>query len=144
LITGIGRTKLSPKPPVIQVSLHLPGLTPGFVTLDFLVDTGSTHTCVHPEDAKGRLGISDSMLSSSLLWPSLRGSHGVGGTAMSYVHPAVYGFRHDDGRFQQFHDEVHIAAPTRANERFPSLLGWDILRYFRLELDYIEQRVTLR
>lgn len=130
--------------PTIKVSLQLPGLTDGFVTLDFLLDSGSTDSWLHPQDAKGRLGISDVMLSSSQLWPDIRSSHGVGGTAISYVHPAVYGIRHDDGRLQQVQGEIQIAVPTPANATFPSLLGWDILRFFRIELDYAGLQVTLR
>ena len=130
--------------PMVQVSLHLPGITADFVTLAFLIDSGATHSCVHPDDAKVRLGIGDAMLSSSLLWPGIRGTRGVGGTATSYTHPAIYGFRHDDGRLQQIHADVQVAAPTPSNATLPSLLGWDILAYFRIELDYIEQRVTLR
>jgi hypothetical protein len=138
---GLGFVRLMP---MIQVSINLPGLTDGFVTLDFLLDSGSTDSCLHSLDAKGRLGISDAMLSSSQLWPGTRISHGVGGTAMSYVHPAVYGFRHDDGRLQQIQGDIHIAVPTPANATFPSLLGWDILRFFRIELDYVGLQVTLR
>lgn len=130
--------------PTIQVALHLPGITAGFVTVDFLVDSGSTDSCVHPQDAKGSLGITDARLSSSQFWPSVRSSRGVGGTALSYVHPAIYGFRHDDGRIQEIHEDVQIALPTPANATFPSLLGWDILRFFRIELDYVGLRVVLR
>jgi hypothetical protein len=144
LITGgFGLGFVRPMP-TIRVAVHLPGITDGFVTLDFLVDSGSTNSCLHPQDAKGRLGISDAMLSSSLLWPGIQSSRGVGGTAMSYVHPAVYGFRHDDGRFQQIQEDIHIAVPTPANATFPSLLGWDILRFFRIELDYVGLQVALR
>ena len=129
--------------PVIQVSLHLPGITNGFVTLDFLLDSGSTDSCLHPLDAKGRLGIGDAMLSSLQARPRIRSTHGVGGTALSSVHPAVYGFRHDDGRLQQIQGDLQIAVPTTANATFPSLLGWDILRFFRIELDYVSLSVTL-
>jgi hypothetical protein len=83
LITGgFGLGFVRPMP-IIQVSLHSPGITDGFVALDFLVDSGSTDSCLHPQDAKGRLGIGDAMLSSSQLWPGIRSSHGVGGSAMS-------------------------------------------------------------
>ena len=84
------------------------------------------------------------MLVSSQLWPGVQVSHGVGGSSMSYVHPAVYTFQHDEGHLQQIHADIEVAQPTPANERFPSLLGWDILRFFRIELDYVGLRVTLR
>jgi hypothetical protein len=144
LITGSFGLGFTRPMPTIQVSLQLPGITTGFVTLDFLVDSGSTDTCVHPYDAKWRLGIGTSMLASSQHWPDVRSSRGVGGTAMSYMHPAIYGFRHDDGRLQQFYDEIQIAVPTADNSTLPSLLAWGLLRYYRIELDYVGLRVTLR
>lgn len=140
---GFGLGFVRPRP-TIQMAVHLPGITDGFVILDFLVDSGSTDSCLHPQDAKGRLGVSDAMLSSSLLWPSIQSSRGVGGAAMSYVHPAIYGFRHDHGWLQQIREDIHIAVPTLANATFPSLLGWDVLRFFRIELDYVGLKVTLR
>jgi hypothetical protein len=130
--------------PTVSVSLLLPGITADFVAVEFLFDSGATTSCVHPQDARCLLGIPDSMLSSSLLWPGISASHGVGGTNMSYVHPAIYGFVHEDGRFQTMHDDVHVARPTTSNGTLPSLLGWDVLRRFRIELDDIEGRVTLR
>jgi hypothetical protein len=138
---GLGFVRLMP---MVQVSLQLPGITDGFVVLDFLVDSGSTDSYLHPQDAKGRLGISDTMLSSSQLWPGIRSSRGIGGTAMSYAHPAIYSFRHDDGRIQQVEGDIQIAVPSQTNATFPSLLGWDILRFFRFELDYVSLSVTLR
>jgi len=129
---------------VVQVQIHLPGITLSPVPINFLVDSGNTTTCIHPRDARGQLQIDKGMLASSQLWPDVRVAHGIGGSSMSYVHPAVYSFVHDDGQLQQIHAEIEVAQPTPANERFPSLLGWDIMRFFRIELDYVGLRVTLR
>ena len=63
---------------------------------------------------------------------------------MSYLHPALYVFAHDDGHIQSLHGDIHVAQPTLTNHDLPSLLGWDILRYFRIELDYVGLSVTLR
>jgi hypothetical protein len=64
--------------------------------------------------------------------------------ATSYVHPAIYTFAHDDGHLQTIDGHVCIVQPTPTNHDIPSLLGWDVLRRFRIELDYIEGRVALR
>jgi hypothetical protein len=122
--------------PVIQVWMHLPGITSLPVSIDFLVDSGATGSCVHPQDAMLRLGLSEAMLSSPQFWASTRVSRGVGGEATSYVHPATYTFVHDDGRLQQIDGDIHIAQLTPTNLDIPSLLGWDILRFFRIELEY--------
>ena len=60
-----------------------------------------------------------------------------------YVQPAVYLFRHNDGAVQQLTREIQVALPTATNQSLPSLLGMDILRHFRLSMDYLEQRLVL-
>ena len=130
--------------PVVPVHIHLPGLTPLPVSINFLIDTGNTDSCLHPRDTRGRLQIEPDLLASPESWPSVRVSHGIGGTNLSFGHPAVYTFLHDDGSLQEIEADIDSARPTPANERFPSLLGWDVLRFFRIELDYVGLRVTLR
>jgi hypothetical protein len=130
--------------PVVPVHIHLPGIRQSPVSVNFLVDTGNTDSCLHPRDARGRLQVEPALLASPESWPSVRVSHGIGGTSLSFVHPAIYTFLYDDGRLQQIESNIDIAHPTPANERFPSLLGWDILRFFRIELDYVGLQVTLR
>ena len=129
--------------PVVRVSLHLPGLTTDFVAVDFLVDTGATDTYLHPLDAKIKLGIAPTVLANPQLWPQRRATNGIGGRVTCYVHPAIYVFHHDDGRIQQITHEIEIAAPTLHNATLPSLLGIDLLRHFKVSMDYASQRLTL-
>jgi hypothetical protein len=42
--------------PVVRVSIHLPGITTGFVAVESLLDTGATDTCLHPQDAIIKVG----------------------------------------------------------------------------------------
>jgi len=130
--------------PTVRVGLHLPSITPTFVTVDFLLDSGATDSSLHPHDATTRLGINRATLKSPELWPNIQANSGVGGLSLCYLHPAIYGFQHDDGRFQEIEGEILVAQPTSTNSKIPCLLGWDILRFFRIELDYIGLRVTLR
>jgi hypothetical protein len=129
--------------PVVRAAVHLPGITEDFVAVDFLVDTGSTHSCLHPQDAKVRVGIEPSALVDTSRWPRQQSTNGVGGSAIYYVWPAVYHFEHDDGTIRQITQEIEIAQPTTTNATLPSLLGMDILRRFRLSVNYVGGTVVL-
>lgn len=67
----------------------------------------------------------------------------MGGAAGYYIHPATYLFRHDDGTPQQIDDEIYIAQPHAANTVLPSLLGWNVLKPFKLTFDWATQRIAL-
>ena len=129
--------------PVVRAYVLLPDLTTEFVAIDFLLDTGATHSCLHPQDVKLRLAIDAARLADSRKWPKLVSTTGIGGTAMGYAWPAVYQFVHDDGRVRQITHEIEIAQPSATNSTLPSLLGMDILRQFRVSVDYVGLQVTL-
>ena len=129
--------------PVVRVALYLPGITRDFVAFDFLIDTGSTHTCLHPQDAKIRIGIDPAALADASQWPDRRSNNGIGGSAAYYVWPAVYHFIHDDGSIRQITHEIDIAQPTATNAMLPSLLGMDILRQFRVSVDFVGDQIIL-
>lgn len=130
--------------PVIRAYVLLPGLTTDYAPIDFLLDTGSTHTCVHPHDAKMRLQIDPSRLADPRQWPRLLSTTGIGGTAVGYAWPAVYQFVHDDGSVRQIRPQIEIARPNATNATLPSLLGMNILRQFRVFVDYVGLQVTLQ
>ncbi len=129
--------------PVVRVSVDLPGITSGFVALDFLLDTGATDTCLHPQDAIIRIGIDPAALATPRSWSQSASSHGVGGVAGYYIQSAVYALRHDDGAWQQLDGEIWIAQPTATNAVLPSLLGWNVLQHFKITADWSSQRVVL-
>ena len=129
--------------PTVRVGLFLPGITPSSVSVNFLLDTGADTTALHPRDAIFRVGINEANLNQPSLWPRRRRAGGVGGTGEYYLHPAHYAFRHDDGRVQVIQADVWIARPSSANETLESLLGWDVLRHFRIELDWGTRQITL-
>jgi hypothetical protein len=129
--------------PVVRVSLRLPRIARDFVSIDFLVDTGATESYLHPLDAKVRVGIDHATLTDPPRWLNRQVTHGIGGRVTCYVEPAVYVFHHDDGHEQQITHEIHIAPPTATNAMLPSLLGIDMLRYFKVSMDYAGQRLVL-
>ena len=123
--------------PFVRVSILLPSITTDFVPVDFMIDTGATATCLHPLDTLGKLGIDPAALSDPTRWPRQQASWGIGGSANNYVHDATYLFHHDDGTvaFTISTETIDIAQPTRANQSFHSLLGMDLLRFFKLTMD---------
>ena len=143
MISGYFGLGLSRAMPAVRVSLHLPGITRDFEAIDFLLDTGATDTCLHPQDAKIKIGIDPATLANPQSWPNQRSINGVGGRATYYIQPAVYAFHHDDGFVQQLTREIHIARPTATNATLPSFLGIDMLRYFKVSMDYAGQRLVL-
>jgi hypothetical protein len=128
---------------MVRAFLHLPGITQTFVSIDFLVDTGSTDTYLHPQDATLQMRIAEATLADPRQWPNREPTGGIGGSVACYVQPAIYLFHHDDGQVQRITHEIHIVPPTLTNATFPSLLGMDILRHFRLSMDFVGQRLVL-
>ncbi len=130
--------------PRLRVSVTLPGITVGSVAIDVVIDTGATHTCVHPFDAMFKLGIDPMLLTTpGLLGPVWKLS-GVGGTADYQVHQAHYEFLHEDSRSAvRTNERIYIAVPTPENDTLPSLLGMDLLQHFTLHMDYRNGVLTL-
>ncbi|MBI2761680.1 MAG: hypothetical protein HYX51_09675 [Chloroflexi bacterium] len=56
---------------------------------------------------------------------------------------AQYGFRQDDGLIHAGDGQIRLAALSPANGNLPSLLGWDVLRRFRLTTDWDTCEVLL-
>ncbi len=142
MISGYFSLRYAMDMPMVRVYVDLPGISGGFVPVDFLVDSGSMDTLLHPEDAVAKVGIDPVVLADPGQWQT-RPIHGLGGRANSYVWQAVYAFRHDNGSLQQLTRDILIAQPTAANSRLPSLLGMDILRHFQVHVDHAGRRVTL-
>ena len=143
MIAGYFHPSFAHPLPMVQVGLFLPGITLDWVLVDFLLDTGADTTALHPPDAIFRVGIDRAALHQPSLWPNRRAASGVGGSSEYYRHPAHYAFRHADGRVQTVRTDLWIARPGPANDSLESLLGWDVLRHFRLEFDWARRRIVL-
>jgi hypothetical protein len=120
--------------PIVRVSSPLAGHHPDFVAVDFLLDTGSVSTCLHPDDA------SSGSASSLPCWPTQVDGPRREASAASAVHPAPSPARRfdvflaDDGSVaRQITGTIDVAQPTPSNATIPSLLGMDILRHFPSE-----------
>lgn len=97
--------------------------------LNFLVDTGSGSTIVHPPDIRA-LDLPLDLLANR------RAIRGVGGASGLFVEPAILHFRDADRlTVYEYRLEIGIAEPNAVNRNYPSLLGRDILDCWYLESD---------
>jgi hypothetical protein len=129
--------------PLIRVMLYLPGISKNWAPVYFLLDTGAGTSVVHPLDATTKLGINDAALRNPALWPIQRTAHGVGGLSPEYSVPAHYALQRDDGTWAKHQEDLAIAQPMQGNQTLPSLLGWDILRHYRIVADWHARSIRL-
>lgn len=118
--------------PWIRAFRLIPDLSPDPAPVDFIVDTGCSGTVLHPPDTTRRFGVDIAEPARSDFRPVSKGSFGIGGTALNFVLPASYGFVDDSGEIEMIEGEILVAQWSPANQGLPSLLGWDVHRYFEL------------
>ena len=123
----------------------MPPITTDYVPINFMIDTGMTYSCLHPQDTIGKIAIDPTMLADPTRWSRRRTTHGIGGWATNYVHVAHYMFHHDDGSkaLSVTTETIDIVQPTATNTAYPSLLGMDMLRYFKMRMDYASGIIVL-
>ena len=126
--------------PYVWVRLGVQGL-PSRLT-PFLIDTGASTTVVHARDALRHLHLPVTDLDPRT-WPRerIRRSSGVGGVALHRVLNAAYEFLDDAGPLVISNATIDLGAFDTGD--LPSLLGWDILRRFRIEMDASRGMVAL-
>ena len=112
-------------------------------SIPFLVDTGADATSLHLRDAVNLLG----MRGINLLRGELSAT-GIGGSAKYFKEPTEIVFHHDDNTLEGFQFDLRVAIPIKSwwkprqrklqslQLRIPSVLGRDILREFRLVIDF--------
>lgn len=106
-------------------------------TISFLVDTGADYTLLMPKDTE-RLGLDYSLLDQETP------VHGVGGPAMCYVERAVVMIDDDNEGLIAYpiHIRIMRPGPSPYVAHMPSLLGRDILRFWRMDYWPINQSLT--
>ncbi len=114
--------------PYVRGLLVVPRLA-AWAHVRFLIDTGSTITLIHPNDAR-RAGIRFDQLRGQ------SGTRGIGGSAETFVEPAVLYFNDADGVTEySYRIDIAIAEPDADNYDYPSLLGMDIISCWYTECD---------
>ncbi len=126
--------------PFVWTRLAIPGRPPQPVP--FLIDTGSSTSIVHAKDASTRLNLATDAMEPTAWTPeeTVR-RRGVAGVALSRLIEATFEFKHNDGALQAIAETIELGAVD--SQQLPSLLGWDILSRFRIELDRGAGAVTL-
>ena len=116
--------------------MNLPELDVDWLPVPFLVDTGATSTCIHPNDAVGLLKIPPARLDPAN-WDNgrIREAFGISGVVRFLETEAYFGFFDDRPAPIMLHSTVRIAELRPDNQYVPSLLGWDLLQHFRMILD---------
>ena len=114
--------------PYVKAELFLPRLKIS-ASVNFLVDTGSDNTIIHPFDiALAGIRVTDLR--------GLSSSRGIGGSSDAFVEDARLLFEDADGVTPYLYRlEIDIAKPDGNNQSLPSLLGRDILDCWYTECD---------
>jgi hypothetical protein len=124
--------------PVIHAGLIIEGVPGREFDIDFLVDTGSSATCIMPSDMR-RLSAVASNAIVSFLRPTSN-IRGVGGSAERWVLQATLVLSHVDGRTTEFDFSLSIVQDARMIG-LPSIIGRDVLEVGRFEMVPILERV---
>jgi hypothetical protein len=126
------------------VGLVLPERSAGFVPVRFVIDTGAAASAVHPADARRSLQFTGADFEAlPRIAREVHALVGITGASTYYVVPAHYILGRDDGTAFVIDGEIRIAQPVPGNQDIPSVLGWDILRHFRILLDQRTGEVLL-
>ena len=96
--------------------------------VDFLVDTGSDTTILHPKDGD-RMGCPFDRLENPASVSSISGAQTY------YVEPAVVSF-FDGAVRRDFRTAIYIARPLPELDELDSLLGRDVLNRLGMEYDF--------
>lgn len=95
--------------------------------LTFLVDSGASITAIHPADIP-KLAIPQAVMREA----ETMQINGIGGGSIYHLIPGTLTF-HDDASAtpHRYATTLYVADPTDNNADIPSLLGRDILNYWR-------------
>lgn len=127
--------------PYVWVRLSIVG-GPADRLVPFVIDTGASTTVVHAHDALHHLGLSEKELEPKTWEPSeWRLTSGIGGITVCRMVEASYAFTVEGGSREVITGAVELG--SRDSEELPSLLGWDVLRHFRLDLNASRGTVSL-
>ena len=136
MITGYFDPDSAHPRPSIELDLRIPATDAGVLDIAFLVDTGADYTVLSPTDAinlRVEYGVD---LLSLPFGPMLGGIGGEIATRRLEVAIARSNFA--------WRGEILLAEPPPGRFiEMPSILGWDVMRYLTLFMDYAADRVLL-
>lgn len=125
--------------PTIRALVVIPRLSKVRI-VDFLIDTGADSTTLHPVDTR-QMGIRYRQHFAGIPMGTM---YGIGGEAGYWEEVAELKFLHEDlANWDVLTVPIHIAVPTRNNSSTPSLLGRDVLQFYRFTSDPGSSVLTL-
>jgi hypothetical protein len=95
--------------PRVRAWLLLPGISDVWSAIDFVLDTGCTHTLLHPDDARRQMGLSAARLRQPARWPQVAGGYGVGGSTSVFPVEARYRFTDDSGQIEEIAGQIQVS-----------------------------------
>lgn len=116
----------------VRLVVRVPDLRDAWVVVDFMVDTGASHTVIHPPDLRRGFRMTEDEVDSVVARLGPLPMTTAGGVAEASAAPATLVFPHEDGAVHQMEATLRIPRVSAANRELPSLLGQDVLQHFRL------------
>lgn len=102
--------------------------------VEFLVDTGCSVTTIHPRDSQA-MGMDFSLLRQAGI------ALGIGGGQREFVEEAELVFFHGT-QIVTYRRQIDIAPISDHNRVFPSLLGMDVIRHWRMVCDVHDDELS--
>jgi hypothetical protein len=95
--------------PRVSVGILLTDITQDWAIVDFVLDTGTSATCLHPADALTISGIDLTMLTDPTRWGTVSTFSGIGGGVSYFTTPVRYAFLHVDRRIHFIDGTINVA-----------------------------------
>lgn len=115
--------------------------SPRGVVVPFLLDTGASRTILQPGDATRAMGISWASVRERMT--SFTRIDGFAGSTEAGALRATMWFQDNAGPPIAVDVDFVVPLDARAVRGLPSILGWDVLSSFRMELDRRTRVVSL-
>ena len=126
--------------PQIRMAVRIPLASPTPAVVPFIIDTGAAFTCIHAIDAIRFFGMTPALL-DPVTWVNAKSIGGVGGSSMYIETPATYMLLRRDGQVEVIEGVIRIG--ELKTNGIPALLGWDLLKLFRLDVHGGDQVISL-
>ncbi len=131
--------------PYVSARIVIPRLEVFTDSILFLLDTGAESTTVHWSDRQLFRTESGDPLPLDTEFEQRRGSVGIGDMIVEYGREEAYAvFLAEQGHWLAANDPITVNVALRPDRGLPSLLGQDVLRRTRVDLNAPQDELTLQ